>query len=133
MSFKIRIVSSKELSKRSYVCFYKDGKRFREFNGNNIGLDIKPNFASSISERDKLLRKLEHELLKALESEEYPKASILENSEILNEVPTTLNLLKNALDKKLNSSLSKFYNRNKKLLSSQCFARPRFPFVLRDK
>lgn len=117
MSFKLRIVRSNDLSKRSYVCFYKDGKRYREFNGSNLALDIKPNFALTLEERDKLLRKLEHELLKALENDQYPATKLKEEiTEAIVEIPTTSSLLKNALDKKLNSSLSKFYKRNMKYI-----------------
>ena len=115
MHSELKIVSSDDLTKRSYVCFYLDGKRVREFNGKSLGLDIKPNFASTIQEREKLLRKLEFELLKALENNNYPATlnAKREANDSINRQSAS-NSLENALNKKLNSSLSKFYKRNLK-------------------
>ncbi|MCF8452098.1 MAG: tyrosine-type recombinase/integrase [Pedobacter sp.] len=117
MSYEIRIVTSNDLNKRSYVTFYYKGKRVREYNGNNIGIDLKPNYAKTIRERSKLLKQLEHEIIKVLEQDMYPLSTGAEFiSEAVDKIPTTLSLLKNALDKKLNSSLSKFYKRNMKYI-----------------
>ena len=115
MHSELKIVSSDDLTKRSYVCFYLDGKRIREFNGKSLGLDIKPNFANTIQEREKLLRKLEFQLLKALENNNYPAIpnAKRETGDSINLQPAAT-ILKKALDKKLNSSLSKFYKRNLK-------------------
>lgn len=109
-----RIVTTEHLELRSYVCFYFKGKRIREYNGKSIGLIIQPNSASSIKERNKLLKKLEFELKKALENDRYPlkNKNPEPKEDIIPNIITTHTLLKNALDKKLSSSLSKFYKRN---------------------
>jgi hypothetical protein len=41
------IVMSNDLSKRSYVTFYLDNERVREYNGNNIAKRINPNRSRS--------------------------------------------------------------------------------------
>ncbi|MES2447311.1 MAG: site-specific integrase [Bacteroidota bacterium] len=108
---QLRIVSSSNLKNRSYVCFYFNGKRIREYNGNNLGLDIKPNYATTIDDRERLLRKLHFELQKALENNCYP-AKIQINEIAVQEEKNTCQLLNEALEKKLSSNLSKFYKRN---------------------
>lgn len=107
----LKIVSHDTLEKRSYITFYFNGKRIREFNGNSINQNIRPNFASSLEERNKLLKKLEFELQKALEANNYPTVKEQQAPIVLK---TTGELLNLALDKKLGSNLSKFYKRNLK-------------------
>lgn len=110
---ELKIVSSDTLEKRSYITFYFNGKRIREFNGNNLDQDIKPNFAKTIKERDYLLKKLEYELRKALESNLYPKAKKTYDIALEPIQKKSLQvLLKEALDKKLNANLNRFYKRN---------------------
>lgn len=110
MSYETRIVTSSDLNKRCYVTFYHNGRRVREYNGNNIGIDLKPNYVKTIRERIKLLKQLELGLLKALEKDSYLLQTTAEvREDAIEEIVTTLSLLKNALGKKLNSSLSKFY------------------------
>lgn len=115
MYSELRIVTTNDLEKRSYVCFYLNGKRIREYNGKNLGLKIQPNFASSIEERHKLLKKLEFELLKALESGQYPVNTVepkLKEVKAQSICKTTSVVLEGALEKKLSSNISKFYKRN---------------------
>ncbi|MGQ7852773.1 tyrosine-type recombinase/integrase [Pedobacter sp. WC2501] len=112
-----KIVSQDTLKKRSYVTFYYKGKRVREFNGNNLGLKIQPNYAKSLEERNKLLKKLEYELLKALENNCYPNQPIVEV--IVSEKKTTLELLNNALIRKLSSNLNKYYKKNLESIQKQ--------------
>jgi integrase len=110
---QLKIVTSTNLKTRSYISFYIKGKRFREFNGNNIGLDIKPNYANSLEDRAKLLRKLHFEIQKAIENNNYPcRKENIEPQLIIDEPKTTKQLLDYALEKKLSSDLSKYYKRN---------------------
>jgi hypothetical protein len=67
-----RIVTTKDLKLRSYITFYYLGKRIREYNGDSINIDLKPNTASTIKERNDLLKRLEYEYIKALENNYYP-------------------------------------------------------------
>lgn len=105
-----KIVTTDNLKTRSYISFYFKDKRIREFNGNNLNLDIKPNYAKTINERDRLLRKLHFELLKALENNNYPVNGV--PVEIISKHKSTRQLLSDAINKKVSSNLSKFYKRN---------------------
>lgn len=106
-----KTVLTDELTTRSYVTFYLNRKRIREYNGNNLNLIINPNRAKSKGERNQLLRKLQFELHKALEANCYPaKKEAIEQCKPLKQ--TVQNLLLEALNKKLDSDLSKTYKRN---------------------
>ncbi|WP_423149717.1 tyrosine-type recombinase/integrase [Rubrolithibacter danxiaensis] len=116
-----RIVATNDLKKRSYVIFYLNEERIREFNGRNIGLDIYPNRAKSLEERGQLLRKLEFELRKALEANLYPttkKTFTLKKEKVIaltdKVILTSSQILEKALRKKIESNLSKSYKRNLK-------------------
>ena len=63
-----KIVASKNLKNRSYILYYLDGIRYRLYNGNAINVDINPNRANSITERNRLLSKLLFEVYKAFDS-----------------------------------------------------------------
>lgn len=111
----LRIVTTQDLKYRSFISFYFNGKRIKEYNGNNLGLAIKPNHAKTIEEKNKLLKRLEFELQKALENNTYPVHKELITQLLKIDKPlNTEDLLKQALDKKLSSNLSKFYKRNLK-------------------
>src|SRR5258707_2734871 len=66
------IVTSDDLNKRSYVTFYFNNERVREYHGKSIGQRINPNRAKSLEERSQLLKKLQFELHKALDANCYP-------------------------------------------------------------
>jgi integrase len=102
-----KIISTNELSVRAYVTFYFNGQRVREYNGRKLGLHINPNRASSKSERDKLLKKLLFEFQKALENGWNPI-----DVEVVEQVKPAHILLNEALEEKLNSSLSWSYKRD---------------------
>lgn len=108
-----RIVTSNDLKKRSYVVFYFNGKRIREFNGKSIGLKLQPNLATSVEERNKLLRQLEYELVKALKNDNYPIAEANETI-CLKETKSSkaVCVLRDALDRKLSSDLNGRYKKN---------------------
>lgn len=110
---EVRIVASKNLRVRSYVTFYWNGKRVREYNGNSINLSIKPNLAKSLKDRDRLLKELEFELKKAIESNNYPSSKIeIMNIEDAQQSNSTEELLDWALKKKIESDVSHYYRKN---------------------
>ncbi len=53
-----KIVTSDDLTTCSYVTFYLNKQRIREYNGSSLNLLIHPNRVNSVSERNQLLRKL---------------------------------------------------------------------------
>lgn len=116
------IVTSDDLSKRSYVTFYFKGNRVREYNGNNIGLRLKPNLCKTQVERNILLAKLQFELRKALEAGIYPltngKKIAIDNipQKVVVRSSSALELLFMAVRDKLHSDLSKTYKRDLKMV-----------------
>lgn len=56
-----KIVSTNDLASRSYISYYFDGKRYREYNAKKLGKDINPNYAQTLRDRDRLLIKLQFE------------------------------------------------------------------------
>jgi integrase len=113
------IVTSDDLNKRSYVTFYFNSERMREYHGKNIGQKIDPNRAKSLEERNQLLKKLRFELHKALDGNIYPVENSL-NAPINYKRPTdvtlqsTISLLFVAMRDKLRSDLSRTYKRDLK-------------------
>ncbi|TCD00580.1 hypothetical protein EZ449_20710 [Pedobacter frigidisoli] len=116
-----RIVTSKDLNSRSYVTFYYLGKRIREYNGDSINIDLKPNTANSIKERNQLLKKLEYEYTKALENKHYQinvkeplSITVIEPSFI-----TAKGYLDQAIAKKLKSNINNKYKTNLETIHTQ--------------
>lgn len=62
-----KIVTSRSLKNRSYIMYYSEGVRYRLYSGANLKIQIFPNKASSIAERNKLLSKLLFEVNKTFE------------------------------------------------------------------
>jgi integrase len=114
----LRIVTSNDLSVKSYITFYWNGKRVREYNGNNIGLVIKPNLAKSTKDRNLLLKQLEYEMINAVEYGRYPLKSQtkeLEGFDIIKAIDVkypTEELFEKALEMKLEADVSLYYKRN---------------------
>lgn len=102
-----KIVTTNDLKVRSYVTFYFNGKRVREYNGHNLDKKINPNYATTLDARNKLLLELFHELKNALKNNLYPIKKVVRDEQISTEV-----VLDAVLKKKLNSHLSHFYKRN---------------------
>lgn len=117
-----KIVTTNDLNVRSYVTFYLNRKRIREYNGNSLNLTINPNRAESIIERNKLLNKLLFELHKALEANAYPAAALDILTKPIEIIQTTETLLRDALQKKLDSDLSRTYKRNLRLIHNDFIA-----------
>jgi integrase len=63
-----KIILNDDLSIRSYITFYYDGKRFREYNGKKLKLDINPNYSKTLTDRKRLLNRLCFEFKKSLTS-----------------------------------------------------------------
>jgi len=124
-----KIVTSDDLDKRSYVTFYFNDERIREYNGKSIGLKITPNRSSTLQERELLLKKLQFELHKALDAGCYPKeveGSLNNSATQPTELPPpqldTRALINQALQQKLAAKLSKKYKRNLTDLHRQLLA-----------
>jgi integrase len=125
------IVTSNDLNQRSYITFYFNGNRVREYNGNKIGIQISPNRSDSIVKRNELLEKLRFELHKALDTNNYPKDTGLKEKSITKTTtpviqdkttitpPSAHHLLFYGIRTKLRSELSKKYKRNLKSIYRQ--------------
>jgi integrase len=116
--YHFRIVNPNGLKSRSYISFYMDGMRMREYNGNNLMLPIHPNRAKSEGEKSRLLKRLLIELKKAVKEENYPVISSrpMESKKRLpaeeTEFHQTGKSLANAIERKRNSGLSYDYRKN---------------------
>jgi integrase len=121
------IVTSDDLNKRSYITFYFNNERVREYNGKSIDQKINPNRANSIEERNRLLKKLKFELHKALDANQYPvKSDVGAIAKSTNDAkpisfspPTAIKLLFEAVKNKLRTDLSKTYKRDLKSVYRQ--------------
>lgn len=102
-----RIVLPKDAEKRGYVTFSFNGKRFREYNGSRLHLNIYPNQTISIKDKQRLLQSLQYEIHKALNKGWNP--AIVEEKK-----PTLKVALDLVLADKLNSNLCDSYKRNLK-------------------
>src|SRR5690606_22813966 len=105
-------IFSPDFGKRAFITITIDGKRYKEYNGNRINVNLKPNNAKTLKERNQLLKQLEFEYRKRLENGTYQQ---LVSSP--NETYITEDLLKMALQKKLHSNLSPKYS---KALTDTC-------------
>lgn len=102
------IVQGKDLKTRSFIYYYYNGKRYKEYTGKKIGLHIFPNSAKNQKEQKRLLEQLRFEFLTALKSGKLdPEVSI--------EKTIVKDLLNEALNRKLTEDLSKSYKSDLKL------------------
>ena len=92
---------------RSYILYYFNGKRFREYNGNRLNLPINPNQFTVKEDRDRLLQKLQYEFTKALNQGWNPNQQEIEK-------PSLKHALAVILEEKLNTNLCDLYKRNLK-------------------
>ena len=106
----------KNNSTRSYIEFYIEGKRIREYTGKNVNLDIEPNRAKTPERKLELLHELKVELLKHINANNYPAKVILIEQVIKYSVVDAINL---ALNAKLKMKLSKQYKENLSLICQQ--------------
>lgn len=98
-------IFSPDLDKRAFIAITIDGKRYKEYNGNRININIKPNNAKTLKERSQLLKQLEFQYRKRLEDGTYQQL-INQSSGASTK---TEDLLKIALQQKLRSNLSVKY------------------------
>ncbi|WP_423149203.1 tyrosine-type recombinase/integrase [Rubrolithibacter danxiaensis] len=103
-----KIISTENLKTRSYILFYYNGERFREYNGKKLGMSITPNRAASLKERDRLLKKLLFEFHKALEKGWNPT----QESELRKSPKSTIEVLGEIINERQKSSLSATYKRD---------------------
>jgi site-specific recombinase XerC len=104
---EVKVVLSEDLSKRGYLTFYIDGNRYREYNGSKLNLNITPNLFRTYKERLSQFKKLAFEFTKAIDKGWNPVELKAEK-----EFPTLQIALKEILNEKLNSDLSKLYKRD---------------------
>ena len=109
MSFEIKIYNPKDLSSRSYINIKINGKWVKEYNGNKIGIDIKPNLASTFRKRSALLTQLEYSFKKAIDNGIYPVEEKKPDH-------STEYVLQQALKKKETLNLNHNYLRNLKYI-----------------
>ncbi|WP_104384807.1 tyrosine-type recombinase/integrase [Sphingobacterium sp. HMA12] len=69
---QISISTTDDLTKRSYIYIKIGDKKYKEYTGIKLGLDIQPNSSITIKERTEQLRLLEYEFRKAIEFGKYP-------------------------------------------------------------
>jgi integrase len=104
------IVTSQDLKTRSYITFYYKTKRYREYSGNRLGKPIYPNMSKTIPERNKALQRLRIEFLIALENGTFDERTIKTSTVNTNRnEPTTKQLIIDALEKKMQASLTQKY------------------------
>lgn len=72
LKYSIKIKRSDDLTKRAFIEIIIKGKRFKEYTGLKLGVNLKPNYASTISQRDEQLKTLEYEYKKAIDLNIYP-------------------------------------------------------------
>jgi len=106
--FDIQITNPKELSKRAYLTISIEGKKIKEYNGNRIHVNIKPNLSKTIQERKLLLKSLEFEYRTRLQNGTY--YSLITNSSVQSSSKKSVKeLLEGALAYKSEMGLSKGY------------------------
>lgn len=115
--YEIKPYCPTDLSKRAYLAIYIEGRRYREYNGQKIAVDLKPNRAKSAKERRALLGKLEFEFRKKLNDGSYQKLLNKSGSHDSADRLSLDELFNSALNQKKTSNLSKRYVSDLKKLS----------------
>jgi integrase len=105
-----KVFTPKIKSERSYVIYYFNGKRQREYNGNRLNLKhLNPNHCTNGKDKEKQLLELQFEVTKALNNGFNPLKIIDENDNI-----SLKQALSIVLNEKLKSNLCDLYKRNLK-------------------
>jgi integrase len=115
------IISTKELDHRSYVLFYFNGERYREYNGKRINLKIAPNRAKSLKEKSRLLNTLLFEVKTKLK-EGWNPLIVPEIVKPIKQVTPEISvekIFKEIEADKLNSNLSKRYKNDLTIVCNQ--------------
>jgi integrase len=112
------IVTSNELTHRSFISFSFNDKPQRLYHAKTIAQQINPNRAETLEEKLRLLNKLRFEVHKALEAGIYPVVSIKNVATKLSQTvirpQRAINLMFEAVRDKLRADLSKTYKRDLK-------------------
>jgi len=114
--YEIKCYCPTDLTKRAYLAIYIDGNRYKEYNGNKIKVNLKPNRAKTIKERRALLGDLEFEFRKRLKDGSYQKLLTISASHDNLKMPTLEEMFKNALHQKKQSNLSTRYAKDLDML-----------------
>ncbi|KGE16069.1 tyrosine-type recombinase/integrase [Sphingobacterium deserti] len=105
-------ISFTDLTKRSFISITINGTRYREYNGNRINVNIKPNKAKTVKERSTLLKNLEYEFRKRLEDGSYQRLISTPQDQLENTETLMLKALNQKLSNKLNPHYAKALERN---------------------
>lgn len=100
-----RMVLPEGTSKRAYVTYSYNGKRYREYNGSRLNLNLNPNQTNNFKDRQRLLQTLQYEFTKALNKGWFPNIADTQK-------PTLRTALDAVLAEKLDSNLCDLYKRN---------------------
>lgn len=111
---EVKISLSEDLKKRSFIFYYLNGKRYKEYCGKKFELDIYPNSIKSYNERLKALRQLAYEVTKILENGFNPQIVTTHKATVVKPVLTFKTAFQNVLAEKLDSNLSVVYKRDLK-------------------
>lgn len=105
MYIEIKIINPKNLEQRAYVEYYFLNKRYREYNGKRLSLEINPNRVKTAKQREASLKKLQFEFLKAFENDWYPNKPKDSPTLIL----TLYDALRQVIEEKLSNNYSLSY------------------------
>ncbi|WP_231465346.1 site-specific integrase [Pedobacter sp. Leaf132] len=108
-----KIVSNDKLKSRAYVIFYYNGKRYREYNGKRLNLDLNPNYSKTLKDKNRLLSALRFAFQKALDSGWSPLKDMSKLRATFGEG------LIEVLNDKLSSEYSRTYKRDLETLHKQ--------------
>lgn len=117
------IVTTDNLNHRSFISFTFNDQPQRLYHGKQVGQKINPNRARSLEEKRSLLKKLQFEIHKALDSGSYPYKAASNTKEIETVQQQrdlrAIRLMFDAIILKLKSKLSKTYKRDLKAVYRQ--------------
>lgn len=111
-----KIISNEQLSTRAYIIYYYNGKRYREYNGKRLNLDLNPNYCKTLRDKNRLLSSLQYEFKKALNSGWSPLQDISRQRTSFGDG------IKEILDDKLSSEYSRTYKRDLETVYKQLIA-----------
>lgn len=105
-----KITNCNESTSRAYISYSHNGKRYREYNGKRLNLNLNPNQCDNLKDRARALQSLQYEFNKALNSGWNP---LLREKE----KPSLKVAFEAVLHDKLESNLCDLYKRNLKAVS----------------
>ncbi|WAC41064.1 hypothetical protein [Pedobacter sp. SL55] len=121
MFTEVKISVSQDLSKRGFIYFYLNGKRYKKYCGKKFSLDIHPNTLKTYQERLSSLKQLAYEATKAIENGWLPLELVKIKQ---NETKASVSLkqaITDVLNEKLSSNLSRLYKRDLESVGAALF------------